>query len=29
VGFLDVGFPLDKRPDDPDYEIYFGFGMVF
>jgi hemolysin activation/secretion protein len=26
---LDVGFPLDKRPDDPDYEIYFGFGMVF
>jgi len=26
---LDVGFPLDRRPDDPSSEIHFGFGMVF
>ena len=26
---LDVGFPLDRRPDDPEYTVYFGFGNVF
>lgn len=26
---LDIGVPLDRRPDDPTYKIYFGFGSVF
>jgi outer membrane translocation and assembly module TamA len=26
---LDVGLPLDRRPGDPTYKIYFGFGSVF
>ena len=26
---LDFGVPLDRRPDDPAYKIYFGFGSVF
>ena len=26
---LDVGFPLDRRPDDPNYKVYLGFGSVF
>jgi outer membrane protein assembly factor BamA len=26
---LDVGFPLDRRPDDPSYKVYLGFGSVF
>ena len=26
---LDIGVPLDPRPDDPEYKIYFGFGSVF
>ena len=26
---LDVGFPLDQRPGDPDYKVYFGFGQIF
>ena len=26
---LDIGFPLDRRPDDPSHKIYFGFGSVF
>ena len=26
---LDVGFPLDQRTTDPDYQVYFGFGTVF
>jgi outer membrane translocation and assembly module TamA len=26
---LDYAVPLDRRPTDPDYKIYFGFGSVF
>jgi outer membrane translocation and assembly module TamA len=26
---MDVGFPLDRRPEDPEYQVYFGFGTVF
>ena len=26
---LDVAMPLDRRPDDPTYKIYLGFGSVF
>jgi outer membrane translocation and assembly module TamA len=26
---LDVALPLDRRPDDPTYKIYVGFGSVF
>jgi outer membrane protein assembly factor BamA len=26
---LDVAWPLDQRPDDPEYKVYFGFGNVF
>jgi outer membrane protein assembly factor BamA len=26
---LDFGVPLDRRPDDPSYKIYIGFGSVF
>jgi outer membrane protein assembly factor BamA len=26
---LDFAVPLDRRPDDPEYKLYFGFGSVF
>ena len=26
---LDYAVPLDRRPDDPSYKLYFGFGSVF
>jgi outer membrane protein assembly factor BamA len=26
---LDFAFPLDRRPDDSEYTVYFGFGNVF
>jgi translocation and assembly module TamA len=26
---LDVAFPLNKRPDDPDYALYVGIGQAF
>lgn len=26
---LDLAFPLDRRPDDPESKLYFGFGSVF
>jgi len=26
---LDVGFPLDRRPGDQSYRLYFGFGNAF
>ena len=26
---LDFAVPLDRRPDDPDYTVHFGFGSVF
>jgi len=26
---LDFAVPLDRRPDDPDYKFYLGFGSVF
>jgi outer membrane protein assembly factor BamA len=26
---LDYAYPLDRRPGDPEYKVYFGFGNVF
>ncbi len=26
---LDWAFPLDRRPEDPSYKLYFGFGNTF
>ena len=26
---LDFAVPLDRRPTDPEYKVYFGFGSVF
>ncbi len=26
---LDAAFPLDRRPQDPSYKLYLGFGSVF
>ncbi len=26
---LDGAFPLDRRPGDPAFKVYFGFGNVF
>ena len=26
---LDLGIPLDRRPGDPEYKLYFGFGNAF
>ena len=31
VGLLrfDLAFPLDRRPEDEEYKLYFGFGNAF
>jgi outer membrane protein assembly factor BamA len=26
---MDLGIPLDRRPGDPEYKLYFGFGNAF
>ena len=26
---LDLAFPLDRRPEDEEYKLYFGFGNAF
>ena len=26
---FDLGFPLDRRPSDDDFQLYVGFGSVF
>ena len=26
---IDVGFPLNKRPPDKSYQLWFGFGQIF